>query len=148
MMDKGMRLTVLLTMLVCLGCSSSNRVASDYDLTGTWEVVDAACVADVPPEVLEINPQFWDLATWERELEGSVRVVQMGSALEIFDFEEAETFVGTVTGDSLEYTLSQDGLFVEGEGVITTADRLAIDHTFTLPAAGASVACHFEAVRL
>lgn len=143
-----MRLAALLAVWACLGCSDSNRAVLDYDLTGTWEVVDAACVSDVPPEVLEINPQFWDPATWERELEGSVRVVQTGDMLEIFDFEEAETFAGTVTGNSLEYTLSQDDLFVEGEGVIMTADRLAIDHTFTLPAVGASVSCHFEALRL
>lgn len=147
MINKGMRLTALLAVLVCLGCSDSNRAKPDYDLTGTWEAVNAECMSDLPMEVLR---HLGEPATWELEIEGTVRFIQTGDSLQIFDFEAEEEapFTGMVTGDRLEYALSQDDLLIEGEGVIVSPDRLAIDHTFAFPAAGGSVSCQFDAVRL
>ena len=152
-----MRLAVLLAVLVCLGCSDND--VPDYDLTGTWEAVDAACMSDVspedldipsdlPPEALDAIRQLLDPARWEDEIEGSVRIVQTGDMLEIFDVETATGFSGTVMGDSLEYSLSQDDVYIEGEGDIVSPERLEIEHTLSFEAAGATVSCRFDAVRL
>ena len=154
MIGNGAKLTVLLMAVVCLGCSDndSSRASRadidydlDYDLTGTWEAVNAQCMSDLPTEVLR---HLEDPATWERQIEGDVRVVQTGDMLEIFDTEAEAPFSGTVTGDRLEYALSQDDLLIEGEGVIESADRLTVDHTFTFPEAGGSVSCQFDVIRL
>lgn len=158
-MIKGTKLVAMLTVLVCLGCGDGDRAALDYDLTGTWEAVHAECLSDATPGDLELPPglptealeaihQLLNPAHWEAELEGTVRVVQMGAMLEIFGIEEAEAFSGTVTGNSLEYSLSQDGLYIEGEGDIVSPDRLEIDHTIALEEAGVTMSCQFDAVRL
>jgi len=157
-MTKGTKLAFMLVMLTCLGCTDSDRTALDYDLTGTWETVNAACVSDaapedldipsdLPPDALEAIHQLLSPANWESELEGPVRVVQTGVMLEIFDVEEAPTFSGTVTDNRLEYSLSQDGLYIEGEGDIVSSNRLEIDHVLTFEV-GATVSCQFDAVRL
>ena len=157
-MTKGTKLACMLVMLTCLGCGDRDRTALDYDLTGTWETVNAACVSgvapedldipsDLPPEALEEVHQLLSPANWESELEGPVRIVQTGAMLEIFDVEETPAFSGTVTGNRLEYSLSQDGLYIEGEGDIASSDRLEIDHIFTFEV-GATVSCQFDAVRL
>lgn len=150
MIGNGAKLTVLLMAVVCLGCSDddsrrASRADTGYDLTGTWEAVNAQCMPDLPTEVLR---HLEDPATWERQIEGDVRVVQTGDMLEIFDTEAEAPFSGTVTGDRLEYALSQDDLLIEGEGVIESADRLTVDHTFSFPEAGGSVSCQFDVIRL
>ena len=147
MMGKEFRLVALVTVMVCLGCSNSDRVETDYNLTGTWEAVNAMCMSDLPPEVLR---HLGEPAAWQREIEGDVRIVHMGDMLEIFDIdsEDEAPFSGTVMGNRLEYALSQDDLLIEGEGVIESSDRLSIDHTFAFPEAGGSVSCQFDAMRL
>lgn len=94
---------------------------------------------------MEVLRHLGDPATWKVAVESTVRIVQTGSMLKIFDTaaEGEAPFSGTVTGNRLEYTLSQDGLLIEGEGVIESSDRLAVDHTFTFPEAGGSVSCQF-----
>lgn len=159
-MNNGMGLAALLVVLVCLGCS--DHAALDHDLTGTWEVIDAACMSDLspedlglpaglPPEALEQVRQLLDPARLEDDIEGPIRVVQTGDMLEIFDVEEtgeAEAFSGTVTGGRLEYSLSQDDVHIEGEGVIVSPDRLEIDHLIAFEMGQvqqkATVSCGFE----
>lgn len=155
------KLVALLAVLVCLGCGSSDRIAPDHDLTGMWEATGAVCMSDPLPENLNLPPdlppgaseqirRLLDPARLEDGLEGAVRVVQTGDVLEIFEVEEveAEAFSGTVTGNSLEYSLSQDGVCIEGEGVIVSPDRLEIDHVLALEEFGATVSCEFDVVRL
>ena len=157
-MNKAARLAFMLAMLMCLGCSDSDRASLQYDLTGTWETVNAVCVdaspedldipPDLPPEALEAIHELLSSAHLESELEGTVRFVQTGDMLEIFDSEEeTEPFSGTVMGARLEYSLSQDELRIEGEGVVVSPGRLEITHTLTLDV-GSVVSCQFDAVRL
>lgn len=159
-MDKRTRLAALLAVLACLGCGNRDRAAPGYDLTGTWEAVNAACTPDLTPEDLGIPadlPQAFpelqlllDPAYWAQQIEGPVRIVQTGDTLDIFDVEavdDAAAFAGTVMGNSLAYSLSQDGVYVEGEGDIVSPDRLKIDHVITLEETGATVSCSFDVVR-
>ncbi|MDE0207479.1 MAG: hypothetical protein OXP66_15815 [Candidatus Tectomicrobia bacterium] len=157
-MTKGALLAFMLAVLTCVGCGGSDRDTPGYDLTGTWDTVNAACMSeatpgdldlpsDLPPEALEEVRRLVDPANWESEIEGTVRVVQTGDMLEIFDSEETPPFFGTVTGSRLEYSLSQDGLSIEGEGDIVSPDRLKIGHVITFEV-GPVVSCQFDVVRL
>lgn len=161
-MGNGRRLAVLLAVLACLGCEGSDRTAPGHDLTGMWEATGAECMLDplpedldlptgLPPEVSEQYRQLLDPANWESGLETTVRIVQTGDMLEIFDVEEIEegdAFSGTVTGDSLEYSLSQDGAHIQGQGVIVSPALLEIEHVITLEEPAATVSCEFDAMRL
>lgn len=160
-MGKGTKLAAVLAVLACLGCGDNDRAALDYDLSGAWEAVDAACTSNLTPADLglpadlpEALPELrllLDPAYWAYQIEGPVRLVQTGDRLEIFDVEAlelTEVFAGTVTGNSLAYALSQDGVYIEGQGDIVSPSRLEIDHTITLEESGATVSCQFDAVRL
>lgn len=162
MIRKVTNLAAMLAVLACLGCGSNDSAAPGHDLTGTWEATNAACESDLspealslsmdlPPEVLEQFRQLLNPANWESELERTVRIVQTGDMLEIFDIEEieeADAFSGTVTGDSLEYSLSQDGAYIEGKGVIVSPESLAIDYVIALEEPEVTVSCEFDVMRL
>ena len=160
---------VALSVLILAGCGGGGAGGGDrrlappeYDLTGHWKIVEPVTCTTIST-VLSANEAEELKSFLESELLGASesRVVQMGNDLEFIDLGSGRRVDGTLSGDQIQATYSEQlmlggfeiDIYGETEGTVLNADRLALTEevNITLELEGVMVAagaiCSYHAVR-
>ena len=131
---------IAMMVLVLAGCGGGGGgdgeplEPPEFDLTGRWVATEVDCTSDSSDV-----PQS-ELARFDAEYEASVlygsglRVIQMGNDLEITYLDDDTQVDGTISGDQIRYTVSEQqtigdfdvSMQVEAEGTALDADRVVI----------------------
>ena len=163
-------IALVLSVFILAGCGGGGEggegerppAPPEYDLTGVWDVV-------VPVDCTIVSADLFanEAAQLEYLLESELlndlgaRISQMGNDLELVSIESGIRIDGTISGDQIQTTYSEQrmlggyeiDIYGEGEGTVLNADRIAFTEegniTFELDGEMATigVVCSYHAVR-